>query len=78
MGPHYENFRQIVDLLVVRRAIAILKPDCVAEQLSALLRNDDQPAQMGRNAKRVFEEQSGATTQAADAILALLSSRGAA
>ncbi len=78
MGPHYENFRQIVDLLVVRRAIAILKPDSVAEQLSALLRNDDQPAQMGRNAKRVFEEQSGATTQAADAILALLSSRGAA
>jgi 3-deoxy-D-manno-octulosonic-acid transferase len=73
-GPHYENFREIVDLLRARDAIRILNPAAIDVELSMFLRDDYIAARTGQNAKLAFEQQAGASGRAADAILALLSS----
>jgi 3-deoxy-D-manno-octulosonic-acid transferase len=70
MGPHYENFRDIVQLLIDQDAIRIVHPQTLDGELTALLR--DAATAIGENAQRVFDAQSGATKRAADAILKVL------
>jgi 3-deoxy-D-manno-octulosonic-acid transferase len=72
MGPHYQNFREIVDLLRARDAIRILQPAAIATEISNLLQDDHLSARMGHNAQRFFEAETGATSRSADAIVALL------
>lgn len=69
-GPHYENFRDIVELLIEQEAIRVVQPETLDADLIGLLQ--DKSAAMGANAKKVFEAQAGATTRAADGILKLL------
>ncbi len=76
IGPNYENFRSIVDLLSAEYGIVILKPQKRLSELTELLTNERERRSLGNNARRVFEEQSGATARAADAILELLKSGG--
>jgi 3-deoxy-D-manno-octulosonic-acid transferase len=73
IGPHYENFRDIVDLLRARDAIKVLNPATFHSELATLLQDDHLAARMGRNAQQVFEAETGATSRAADAIVARLS-----
>jgi 3-deoxy-D-manno-octulosonic-acid transferase len=68
-GPNYENFRDIVELLIEQEAIRIVQPETLAADLIALLQGES--VVTGANAKRVFEAQAGATTRAADGILKL-------
>ena len=69
-GPHYENFREIVELLIEQDAIRIVHAERLAQDLIELLQGAD--ATLGKGAQRVFEEQAGATMRAADVILGLL------
>ena len=69
-GPHYENFRDIVQLLIAQDAIRIVHPQTLDGELTALLR--DAATAIGENAQRVLDAQSGATKRAADAILKVL------
>ena len=70
IGPHYENFRDIVDLLFAENAIRLVRPESLERNLVELLQGSE--AEPGQNAKRVFASQAGATRRAADAILASL------
>ena len=73
MGPHYENFLGIADLLLNHHALEIVEEPNLADRLAALLGNQSEAAEMGRNAKLVCEQQAGATARCAAAIASLLS-----
>ncbi len=69
-GPHYENFREIVQLLLDQDAIRIVHSPRLDQELLAMLQ--DEASTCGQNAQRVFAAQAGATGHATDAILKLL------
>jgi 3-deoxy-D-manno-octulosonic-acid transferase len=72
MGPHYENFREAVELLRGANALRLTERADVGEAISALLQDVQAAAAMGARGKKVFEEQAGATGRAADAVVRLL------
>jgi len=73
MGPHFENFRGIVEALRAREAIRIVDAAGLSGALVELLRGSD--AAMGARAREVFTAESGATGRAVDALLGLLGVR---
>jgi len=73
MGPHYENFRDAVELLRSADALRVVGRASVGEAIVSLLANTDGTATMGMRGKKVFEEQAGATQRAVDAVVQLLS-----
>jgi 3-deoxy-D-manno-octulosonic-acid transferase len=73
MGPHYANFRAIVDLLIEQNAIRIVEPAGLAGVLIELLQDD--ATAMGARARKVFESQAGATERCVDALRELLAAR---
>ncbi|HZD45727.1 MAG TPA: 3-deoxy-D-manno-octulosonic acid transferase [Acidobacteriaceae bacterium] len=73
MGPHYENFRDAVELLRSADALHVVERASVGEAIASLLANTDGTATMGMRGKKVFEEQAGATQRAVDAVVQLLS-----
>lgn len=72
MGPHYANFRTITEDLIAHHAIRIAPKEGLAEALIELLKNPRAAEEMGERARRVFEEQAGATTRAVGAIREVL------
>ncbi len=72
MGPHYENFRGIVDKLRERRAIRNATSAELAAALLELLGHADASRAMGGRALEVFASEAGATARAVEALLALL------
>ncbi|HEY6487760.1 MAG TPA: 3-deoxy-D-manno-octulosonic acid transferase [Terracidiphilus sp.] len=68
MGPHYANFRAITDSLRDRDALRITPKDHLARTLLELLTHADEAAAMGQRARRVFDEQAGATGRTLAAI----------
>jgi len=72
MGPHYENFRDAVELLRGADALRVVKREDVGEAIAALLADTDAAAAMGARGKKAFEEQAGATARAVDAVVGLL------
>jgi 3-deoxy-D-manno-octulosonic-acid transferase len=72
MGPHYENFRDAVELLRGVDALRVVNPPDAGEAIASLLRDGNGAAAMGARGKKAFEEQAGATQRAADAIVHLL------
>jgi len=60
MGPHAENFRGILAALIAEEAIAIATAENFGEILREQLRSP-WAAQMGQRARRVFEQQAGAS-----------------
>ncbi len=74
MGPHYANFRSIADDLRARDAIRIAAKEELAEALIELLRDRIAAQAIGERARRVFDEQAGATGRCVDAMRELLSS----
>ena len=72
MGPHYANFRAITDDLRAHHAIRIAGREELAGALSELLTDPVEARAMGERARRVFEEQAGATTRSVEAVRQLL------
>lgn len=72
MGPHYENFRDAVELLRAADALRIVDRDSLAASIVALLADPAQASAMGARGGTVFEQQAGATERAVAAALQLL------
>ena len=72
VGPHYENFRAITEDLRAHGAVRIALRENLADVLIDLLGNRDDAQAMGARARRVFEQQAGATARSIDALRAVL------
>ncbi len=68
MGPHYANFRAITEDLLAHEAVRIAAPGELFEVLRDLFRNGDERRAMGERARKVFEQQAGATGRCVEAI----------
>ena len=73
MGPHYANFRAITEDLRVHDALRIATREELASTLTDLLMNRDDAAAMGERARKVFNQQAGATERSVEAMRELLS-----
>ncbi len=78
MGPHYENFRDIVDRLFAADAIAVVDLPELQGTFHRLLTDDRAAREMGERAREAFESEAGATETAVDALLAIVGLRKAA
>jgi 3-deoxy-D-manno-octulosonic-acid transferase len=72
MGPHYENFRDAVELLRGADALRVVERSDVSATIVSLLNDSTMAAAMGTRGKTAFEERAGATQRAVDAIMHLL------
>lgn len=72
MGPHYENFRGIVDKLLAANAIQLAEPPELQQTFQHLLTDESAARAMGARAREVFESEAGATEAAADALLEII------
>ena len=72
MGPHYANFRAIVEDLRAHDALRIAPREELGGVLAELLTNRTKAEAMGVQAKRVFDAQSGATERTVRALQSLL------
>lgn len=72
MGPHYENFREAVELLRGADALRVAERADVGTALRTLLVDTQTATAMGARGRKVFEEQAGATERAVDAVVRLL------
>ncbi len=77
MGPFTENFRAMVAALLEREAIRLTPPERFAQVLRGLLTSPE-AQQMGIHARRVFEEQAGASQLCFSAIEQILSDNSVA
>lgn len=75
MGPHYTNFRAIVDELRAHQAIRIADQRNLAPAFIELLSDSARASAMGARAKQVFEQQAGATARCVEALAELLGSQ---
>lgn len=74
MGPHYENFRAIVEKLRAVDGIRILDVKDFRAGLAALFADQDEGRAMGERAHAVFASEAGATERALQALMQLLES----
>jgi len=72
MGPHYANFRAVVDDLLAHQALRIVTKDELASAILLLLTNPAEAAAMGARARQVFDQQAGATARCIEALRLLL------
>ena len=78
MGPHFANFRGIVEALQAKDAIKITQAQDLAGTIASLLDGREAASAMGERGRQVFEEQAGATERTVSALRGILSQRGAA
>jgi 3-deoxy-D-manno-octulosonic-acid transferase len=76
MGPHYVNFRAIVDDLLQHQALRITDAGSLAATLTGLMADLPAAAAMGSRAREVFELQAGATARSVAALRELLAAQG--
>ena len=74
VGPHTNNFRDIVQIFRKAEALIIVPPDAqqLANHFLDLLDDAGKRERLGARAQQVFQSQSGATSRTADALLRLL------
>ncbi len=72
VGPHTENFRDIVEVFRQADALRVVTPQSLTETVLQLLENDEERALLGRRAVEVMRTQEGATERTVDALLELL------
>lgn len=75
VGPHYENFRGIVERLRAKDAVAVVESSGLAQVLRGLFDDEDAARAMGERALAVFESEAGATERAVTALMAVLAER---
>jgi 3-deoxy-D-manno-octulosonic-acid transferase len=74
VGPHTENFRDIVGLFQRREAVRIVTVAELPLTLMQLLADDSERHALGRRAAETLQSQTGATTRTLEALRALLTS----
>jgi 3-deoxy-D-manno-octulosonic-acid transferase len=72
VGPHTENFRDIVEIFRRADALRVVTPQTLTPAMLALVENYQERERLGRNAKEVMRSQQGATRRTVDALLSLL------
>lgn len=75
MGPHYENFRGIVERLRESDAIRIVAESELKAAMKALFEDGSLAAAMGARARQVFASEAGATKRAVAALMEVLGER---
>jgi 3-deoxy-D-manno-octulosonic-acid transferase len=71
-GPSFENFREIVDAMVLHDSIRVVATDNLSRALVAMLRNRDDAQALGERGRTFFEAQAGATARTVQALLELM------
>jgi 3-deoxy-D-manno-octulosonic-acid transferase len=77
VGPHTENFRDIVEVFRKADALRVIAPESLTATVLQLLENHEERATLGRRAFEVMRSQRGATERTVSALLGLLSEQGA-
>jgi len=72
VGPHTENFRDIVELFKSRAAVCVVSPSDLSSTILELLANDSQRRELGRRAAETLQSQRGATQLAVQKLQELL------
>jgi 3-deoxy-D-manno-octulosonic-acid transferase len=72
VGPHTENFRDIVTIFQRAEALRVVTPQKLTPVVLELFADAPERERLGRNAKDVLHSQQGATRRTAEALLALL------
>lgn len=72
VGPHTENFRDIIGIFRQADAVQIAGPEQLAEVLLELLQNEGTRRSLGERARRVVEQQMGATQRTLEALCELI------
>ena len=77
VGPHTENFRDIVRLFDRAGAVCVVRPDpqALADALLQLLGDRGARSHLGELARRTWHAQAGATQRTADALAVLMGMR---
>ncbi len=78
IGPHTENFRDVVAQFQGRNAVLIVAPDELASALMHLLAQDAERHALGERAQETVRAQAGATARTMEAIQDLLAANPAA
>jgi 3-deoxy-D-manno-octulosonic-acid transferase len=72
VGPHTENFRDIISIFQREQALRVVSVDSLAPTVIELLRNDTARVHLGRRALEVMQTQQGATERTVAALMTLL------
>ncbi len=72
VGPHTENFRDIVEVFRQADALRVVTPQSLTATVLQLLENDDERRALGRRASEVMRSRQGATEPTVEALLELL------
>jgi 3-deoxy-D-manno-octulosonic-acid transferase len=75
MGPHYENFRAIVEQLREVDGIRILDEKDLRAGIAGLFAHPDESRGVGERAHAIFASEAGATERAVQALMQLLESK---
>ncbi len=78
VGPHTENFRDIVEVFRKANALRVVTPESLTPSVLQLLESDDEREGLGHNALEVVRSQRGATERTVSALLRLLPARSPA
>ena len=78
IGPSFENFREIVDAMLVHEAIRVVTAEALAAALVAMLRYQDDARALGERGRAFFEAQAGATARTVQALMKLMQERAVA
>ena len=74
-GSSFENFREIVDAMLLHDSIRVVASDDLSRTLVAMLRSRDDAQALGARGRTFFEAQAGATARTLQALLKLLQER---
>jgi 3-deoxy-D-manno-octulosonic-acid transferase len=72
MGPSYENFREIVDAMLLHDSIRVVARGDLSMTLVAMLRSRNDAQALGERGRTFFEAQAGATARTVQALLELM------
>lgn len=72
VGPHTENFRDIIGIFRQADAVRVAQPDHLANVMLELLQNDKARRSIGQRARNVVEGQMGATQRTLETLRALI------
>ncbi len=72
VGPHTENFRDIVDIFRRADALRVVTSETLTPLMLDLVENFEERERLGRNARDVMHSQQGATRRTAEALITLL------
>ena len=76
VGPHTENFRDIVEIFLRADALTVVTPQTLTSTVLDLLDDLEKRERLGRKAKEVLLQEQGATRRTVNAILGLMRDPG--